>query len=114
MPRTPRPRSLRTRKPERSLRADLATPVAMNRAPAPPSALPASHSPSRLPLAVTRQAQREMDRLRRLPPGSPEAGQVRAYLQWLWSMPWDQAASEDADFKQVEAELEREHLGLAK
>jgi ATP-dependent Lon protease len=67
-----------------------------------------------LPPEVARQAQRDMDRLRRLPPGSAEAGQVRAYLQWLWSLPWDQAASEEANLKQVEAELEREHLGLVK
>jgi ATP-dependent Lon protease len=76
----------------------------------PPRAIPVGS----LPPEVARQAQRDMDRLRRLPPGSAEAGQVRAYLQWLWSLPWDQGASEDADLKQVEAELEREHLGLVK
>jgi len=67
-----------------------------------------------LPAEVARQAQREMDRLRRLPPGSPEAGQVRAYLQWLWALPWERSAPEDADLKQVEARLDRMHLGLAK
>ncbi len=72
-----------------------------------PSAVP-------LPGEVSRQAQREMDRLRRLPSGSPEAAQVRAYLQWLWSLPWEHAAPEDADLKQVEQVLERDHLGLAK
>ncbi len=67
-----------------------------------------------LPAEVSRQAQREMDRLRRLAPGSPEAGQVRAYLQWLWALPWERAAPEDVNLKQVEATLDREHLGLAK
>jgi ATP-dependent Lon protease len=67
-----------------------------------------------LPTEVARQAQRDMDRLRRLPPGSTEAQQVRAYLQWLWSLPWDQGAPEDANLRQVEAELEREHHGLRK
>ena len=69
---------------------------------------------SALPLEVARQAQREMDRLRRLPAGSPEAGQVRAYLQWLWSVPWEAVAPEDAPLQHVEAALEREHLGLGK
>ncbi|MGH7730912.1 MAG: endopeptidase La, partial [Candidatus Eiseniibacteriota bacterium] len=55
-----------------------------------------------------------MDRLRRLPPGSPEAGHIRAYLQWLWSMPWERATPEDADLKHVEAVLERDHLALPK
>jgi ATP-dependent Lon protease len=67
-----------------------------------------------LPADVARQAQREMDRLRRLPPGSPEAAQVRAYLQWLWALPWGRSAPEDGDLKQVEATLDREHLGLAR
>ena len=67
-----------------------------------------------LPLEIVRQAQREMDRLRRLPAGSPEAAHVRAYLQWLWSMPWDRLAGEDANLRQVESVLERDHLGLTK
>ena len=67
-----------------------------------------------LPLEVSRRAQREMDRLRRLPTGSPEAAQVRAYLQWLWNTPWDTQAGEDADLRHVQAELEQEHLGLTK
>jgi len=65
-----------------------------------------------LPPEVSRRAQREMDRLRRLPPGSPEAGQVRSYLQWLWALPWERSAPEDVDLRQVEAILDREHLGL--
>jgi ATP-dependent Lon protease len=67
-----------------------------------------------LPLEVARQAQRETERLRRLHPGSPEAGQVRAYLQWLWALPWERLAPEDVDLKRVEAVLDREHLGLAR
>ena len=67
-----------------------------------------------LPAEVARRAQREMDRLRRLPTGSPEAAQVRAYLQWLWSTPWETQAGEDADLRHVQAELEQEHLGLTK
>ena len=67
-----------------------------------------------LPAEVARQAQRETDRLRRLQPGSPEAGQVRTYLQWLWALPWERLAPEDVDLKQVEAALDREHLGLAR
>ncbi len=110
MPRNARSRSLRAPKGERPMRAQSA---ALERATedAPP------RRPSRavpLPGEVSRQAQREMDRLRRLPSGSPEAAQVRAYLQWLWSLPWEQVAREDADLKQVEQVLERDHLGLEK
>src|SRR5437773_2399000 len=109
-----RQRSLRGRKPGSSLRAEAAAPPALNglerarieSAPAGPM--------GRMPLEVTRQAQREMDRLRRLPPGSPEAGHIRSYLQWLWSMPWERTINEDADLKRVESVLERDHLALPK
>lgn len=67
-----------------------------------------------LPADVARQSQREMDRLRRLPAGSPEAAQVRAYLHWLWSMPWDARVSEDADLLNVEQVLEHGQLGMHK
>jgi ATP-dependent Lon protease len=63
---------------------------------------------------VARQAQREMDRLRRLPSGSAEAAQVRAYLQWLWSLPWQVATPERANLATVEESLNRDHLGLPK
>src|SRR5439155_18961266 len=42
------------------------------------------------------------------------AGQVRAYLQWLWSMPWDRSVPEDAGLREVEQVLEHEHLGMSK
>lgn len=112
------PRPVRTqpdplRKPRRGLRAASAT-AAIEHSRSDQNIAPRAMAVGTLPPEVARQAQRDMDRLRRLPPGSAEAGQVRAYLQWLWSLPWDQSASEDADLRQVEVELEREHLGLVK
>lgn len=70
--------------------------------------------PSSLPPEIARQAQREMDRLRRLPSGAPEAAQVRSYLQWLWSLPWERSVHEDVPLPLVERVLERDHLGLAR
>lgn len=67
-----------------------------------------------LPAEVARQAQREMDRLRRMPSGTPEAAMVRGYLQTLWSLPWQVAASEDADLRHVESVLDRETFGLTR
>src|SRR5262245_58089525 len=65
-------------------------------------------APTNLPPDIARQAQREMDRLRRLPAGSSEAGHVRSYLQWLWSVPWDRCVPEDVDLSEVEAILDRD------
>jgi ATP-dependent Lon protease len=114
MPRQPRPRSLRGRKLTTSLRAEVAAPPALNGLDGARNSGHPTGPMGRLPLDVTRQAQREMDRLRRLPPGSPEAGHIRAYLQWLWSMPWERTTPEDADLKRVESVLERDHLALPK
>jgi len=65
-----------------------------------------------LPAPVARQAQREMERLRRLPAGAPEAAQVRAYLHCLWSLPWQRSSEGSTDLRAVEKSLESQHLGL--
>ncbi|HTO91990.1 MAG TPA: S16 family serine protease [Candidatus Sulfotelmatobacter sp.] len=112
MARPIRPSLLRGRKAGRALRASAAAPAISAeriRADVPPAA-----TVNTLPAEVTRQAQREMDRLRRLPPGTPEAGQVRAYLQWLWGLPWERSAPEDADLRKVQRVLAREPLALDK
>jgi ATP-dependent Lon protease len=99
--------------PRRVLKARAAlAPIERTLTEAPSDFPPAEPLP--LPADVARQAQREMARLRRLPAGSAEAAQVRAYLQWVWTVPWERMAPEDADLNRVEAELHREHLGLGK
>ena len=65
-----------------------------------------------LPPSVARQVQREMDRLRRLPAGAPEAAQVRAYLHCLWGLPWQRTNAENTDLRTVERILDGDHLGL--
>ena len=113
MPKPVRSQSFTLRKSRRGLRAEAAT-AALERVRPESHVTPRPAPRTSLPPEVARQAQRDMDRLRRLPPGSAEAGQVRSYLQWLWSLPWDLGAPEDADLRQVELELERHPLGLAK
>ena len=49
-----------------------------------------------------------MDRLRRVQSGSPEAAQVRAYLQWIWSLRRI-AGQREADLLTVEKMLAAEH-----
>jgi ATP-dependent Lon protease len=97
----------------RTLRAQSALPATLDREPV-VAPMRSPLRPASLPSEVARQAQREMDRLRRLPSGSPEAAYVRGYLHWLWSFPWGVTAPEDADLKEVETVLEREHLGMPK
>lgn len=114
MTRPARTRPLAAKRSTRGLRATsgLDAPPARQRDEERPLNGPMPKAP--LPTEVARQSQREMDRLRRMPSGAPEAAQVRAYLQWIWSMPWESQVSEDADLVEVERTLAREHLGLEK
>ena len=109
-----RPSRNRPSPSRRTLRATAAVDSPVLRVPASTPPEVRTTTTGSLPVEVSRRAQREMDRLRRLPGGSPEAAQVRAYLQWLWSTPWEVVAGEDADLRHVQAELEQEHLGLMK
>ncbi len=113
MARPSRSRNVSLRKTPRKLLAEAVT-AAPEITPQGGSIVRRPHSPASLPPEVARQAQREMDRLRRLPPGSPEAAQVRAYLQFLWSLPWNQKAHEEVALRSVEKALERDQLGLAR
>jgi ATP-dependent Lon protease len=109
-----RPSRTRSQQARRTLRATAALDAPSLHAPEVPAAgVRAPHMGS-LPTEVARRAQREMDRLRKLPAGSPEAAHVRAYLQWLWNTPWTATAGEDADLRHVQSELEQGHLGLGK
>ena len=112
MSRPARNRTLQAKRPARSMRAAAGAPTVRPREMPGPASVPLSGAS--LPAEVARQSQREMDRLRRVPSGSPEAAQVRQYLNWIWSLPWDCTVSEDADLARVQDVLEHEHLGLAK
>lgn len=114
MPRPARKSTLQAKRSSRALRATAALDSPAVRDTHDPRSGPAPAPASPLPADVARQAQREMDRLRRLPAGAPEAGLVRAYLHWLWSMPWEARVSEEARLPHVESFLEHEHLGMRK
>jgi ATP-dependent Lon protease len=112
MPRPNRTRGLQARRAPRPLRASASAPALRPRDETRPG--PAPLPTGTLPAEVARQSQREMDRLRKLPSGSLEAAQVRQYLHWIWSLPWDSTVTEDADLAHVQEVLEHEHLGLPK
>ncbi len=114
MPRPARNRTLQAKRPPRALRATSALDAPLSREREAPRAGAGQAPASPLPAEVARQSQRELDRLRRLPAGAPEAGQIRTYLQWLWSMPWESLVSEEADLPHVESVLDHDQLGMHK
>ncbi len=79
------------------------------------AALEASVREARLPAATEERALREVRRLRRMAPTSPEATVVRSYLDWLLALPWHaRAVAPDApvDLRAARAALDADHHGL--
>ncbi len=59
-------------------------------------------------------AYRELDRLRMMPPMTPEATVVRNYIETLAALPWRKRTKDNLDLDQVKAKLDADHYGLAK
>ncbi|HEY7066234.1 MAG TPA: endopeptidase La [Chloroflexota bacterium] len=69
---------------------------------------------SGMPETVRVKAEEELERLAAIPPGSPEMGVVRTYLDWLVTLPWNNATDDQLDIAEAAAVLERAHYGLEK
>ena len=65
-----------------------------------------------LPDTVRVRAERELDRLRRLNPASPEYGVIRNHLDWIVSIPWTTLTADTAHVPRARAILEEAHHGL--
>ena len=57
-------------------------------------------------------ANREVDRLSKLPPAAAEYGVIRTYLDWLVTLPWQQQTPDNLDIRHARAVLEEDHYGL--
>lgn len=67
-----------------------------------------------MPEAVRLKAEEELERLAAIPPGSPEMGVVRAYIDWLVTLPWQQATEDQLDIAEAARVLDAAHYGLDK
>jgi len=59
-------------------------------------------------------AEKELDRLSRIPPSSPEYTVSRTYLDWLLDLPWDVQTDENLDISGAKEVLDGDHFGLEK
>ncbi|WAM30980.1 endopeptidase La [Caldicellulosiruptor naganoensis] len=57
---------------------------------------------------------KEIDRLEKLPPNSPEVGVIRTYLEWIIDLPWNVKSEEKIDINVVKKVLDEDHYGLIK
>lgn len=71
-------------------------------------------SDKKAPEAVIAKCEKEMERLEKMQPGSPESGVIRTYLDWVTDLPWSIKTEENYNISEAEAILERDHYGLKK
>ncbi len=67
-----------------------------------------------LPAEVRERAERELSRLKSMPPGSPETGIIRTYIDWLLDLSWTQMTEDNLDVVHVARVLDQNHYGLEK
>lgn len=67
-----------------------------------------------LPDAVREKAERELKKMRLMPPMSAETTVVRNYLDWIVSLPWNIRTEDSLDIKHAEEVLNKDHFGLEK
>ncbi|MDW7973506.1 MAG: endopeptidase La, partial [Thermodesulfovibrio sp.] len=67
-----------------------------------------------MPKEVEETAQKELSRLEKMMPYSPEATVVRTYLDWLISLPWSKKTKDTIDISKAKQILDEDHYGLEK
>ncbi|MCZ6475521.1 MAG: LON peptidase substrate-binding domain-containing protein, partial [Gammaproteobacteria bacterium] len=67
---------------------------------------------AQLPAEANTQIERELTRLERLPPASPDYAGTVDYLEPVASLPWSTLTEDQLDLDRAEAILERDHHGL--
>jgi|UPI00078185BE ATP-dependent Lon protease len=76
------------------------------------SALKKQVSEADLPDHVRKEVERELNRLAKVPPSSPDHQVLRAYLELVLELPWTKASDERFDLSRVRAVLEEDHYGI--
>ena len=67
-----------------------------------------------MPEAVLKEANRELDRLSRMPVAAAEYTVSRTYLDWLIALPWNARTDEVIDLVKTKRTLDQDHSGLDK
>ena len=69
---------------------------------------------AKLPPEAMKEAERELDRLAKMPPSAAEYTVARTYLDWLIEIPWVAATEDNLDIKQAQKVLDEDHYDLEK
>jgi ATP-dependent Lon protease len=64
--------------------------------------------------AIEERLLKDVDRLERMPPGSPEISGLHSYLDLVVSLPWHASSEDVTDLRAAEKVLDEDHHGLRK
>ena len=65
-----------------------------------------------LPEHVRKEVEREIGRLAKVPPSSPDHQVLRTYLELVLELPWSKSSDEHMDLAKVRQVLEEDHYGI--
>jgi ATP-dependent Lon protease len=74
--------------------------------------LEAAIDTSGMPAEAATVARRELVKLKRTSPMSPQAAVIEEYLHWLTHMPWTRRTADNLDLDHARGILDRDHFGL--
>lgn len=63
---------------------------------------------------ITEKIEKEINRLEKTPPLTPEAAIIRNYLEWVFDLPWNTKSELQTDLKVAQKVLDEDHFGLDK
>lgn len=69
---------------------------------------------AKMPREVEAEALRELDRLSKIPPASPEYSVIRTYLDWICELPWSVQTEDTLDINKAQRILNQDHYNLVK
>ena len=69
-------------------------------------------SKAHMPKDVKEKAEKEINRLLKISPSSPDTGVIRTYVDWLLDLPWNKKTKDNMDLGKARAILAEDHYGL--
>lgn len=67
-----------------------------------------------MPADALEAAEKELARLEKMMPFSPESTVIRTYLDWLLSLPWNKTTEDHLNLERAQKILDEDHFGLDK
>lgn len=68
----------------------------------------------KLPDYAKEKLNKEIARMEKMNPTSPEAGVCRSYIEWVLELPWNETTKDNVDLAEARRILDEDHYGLEK